>query len=473
MRGVLSRTGFTLIAAAAGLLGSAPAAAGPYSDVPSAFDRDDSFDLHTEIDYELDIRRVAIKREFTGLGGLGPDDPIPVVRDLLYSGVRHTLTPKVQLSVFTDMALTFGLPIVIRDTRTLEFDQRSTPCVFPGSAEPATCVNRDNSTTVGDGILPSNGYDAQDPSTGFTDPSNPMIFRGVTRWGLDQLHLGLQWAPMNQARDDTKPTWKLHAQLLIPVGKVAAFDRDNPDSESGVGRGLWEVKLSTSVAKKMSWAEPYFEVWWQAPFAKTKASPFDDPGFGSKRTPAQQQAGTRFGFEAVAWRRPEQKQQVSVDLSARLQANFEGRAYTEMWEVFALAGQAGSGGPLVLDSDPVTTGRQDLSYPGVSNVENYLTFATHVGVRTEIGDKVRFGGSFELRADQNHIATFADAGIDKPTCTGSATPPACEIDSNDIVNGNTDEVNPLYNQTIDLVGHRYRIEEATSYVLMVDARVLF
>jgi len=189
----------TCLAAIGGMLVARPAMAGPYSDVASATDEDDPFDVHTEIDYELDIRRVAIKREFTGLPGLGPDDPIPVVRDLLFSGIRHTLTPRVRLSVFTDLALTFGLPIVISDKRTLEFDQRATPCVFPGGAEPATCVNRDNSTTLDDGLLPDNGYDAQDPALGFTDPADPMIFRGVGRWGLDQLHLGIQWAPMNQA----------------------------------------------------------------------------------------------------------------------------------------------------------------------------------------------------------------------------------------------------------------------------------
>jgi hypothetical protein len=416
---------------------------------------------------------VAIKREFNGLPGLGPDDPIPVVRDLLYSGTRHTLTPKVSVSVFTDLALTFGLPIVIRDTRSRKFDQRATPCSFPGDPDPATCVNRDNSTTLADDLLPDNGYDAHDPGVGFTDASDPMIFRGVSRLGLDQFHLGIQWAPMNQLRDDTKPTWRLHAELRIPVGKVAAVDRDDPDAESGVGRGLYEVKLSTSVAKKISWAEPYFEAWWLAPIGETSDSPFQDPGFGSKRVPSQQQAGTRFGFEAIAWRRPAQKQQVSVDLSAKLQANFAGRAYTEMWEVFALAGEAGSGGPLVLDSDPLTAGVQEMSHPGISNVENYISFATKVGVRTEIGEKVRFGGSFELRTDQAHTATFADAGIDKPTCSGSSSPPECEIESNDIVDGGTDEVNPLYDQTIDLVGHRFRIEEAASYVLMVDVRVLF
>ena len=39
---------------------------------------------------------------------------------------------------------------------------------------------------------------------GFTG-TDPTVFRGPTRHGLDQIELGLQWAPMNQRRDDTKP----------------------------------------------------------------------------------------------------------------------------------------------------------------------------------------------------------------------------------------------------------------------------
>jgi hypothetical protein len=69
--------------------------------------------------------------------------------------------------------------------------------------------------------------------------------------------------------------------------------------------------------------------------------------------------------------------------------------------------------------------------------------------------------------------TFADAGVDKPTCRNSTTPPACEVVQNDVVDPGSDEVNPLYSPTIDLVGHRYRLAGATNFLFLLDARVLF
>ncbi len=442
---------------------AAPALGGPDSEVASAFDEGDSFDLHVTLDYELDVRRAAIKREYAGYADTGADDPMPIVKDLVYSGLRHTLIPKLELGIFTDLSLSVAMPIVINDSRKLEFDQRSTPCVFPGGATPPTCIDASNSSTVTDGLLPATGFDSGDPTgPGFTDPSDPTIFRGPARHGLDQLYLGMTYAPMNQARDDTKPTWKLGAELRLPITAPMRFDRENPGRRAGVSSGLYEVQLSTSVAKRMTWAEPYFELWWRAPFAEKDSSLFHriEPAYGQVRTEPQQHAGTRFGFEAIAWKNPAEEQRVTIDLSARLEASFEGRAFTEMWEVFQYAGDAKYGGPLVLDGDPTTPGRQALDHPGVSNVENYLTFAGRVGVGAEIG-KVRFGGHFEMRHDQSHLITFADAGKDSPD------------DSNDVVDPGTDEVNPYHVQAIDSVGHRYFLDEANTYLLLVDARVLF
>ncbi len=449
--------GFTGAAAAALALGlAAPHAhAGPYSEVPSAFDEGDDFDLNLRLDYSLDVRRGKIQRENVGEAGTTADDPIPLDDDLSYAGTRHTLTPEMQMGLFHDTWVSVGLPIVIRDTRSLSLD-----------------VDRSASSTIRDGLLPQNGFDSHDPTgPGFT--SGKRIFRGPTRAGLDQVYLGLGVAPMNQERDDTKPTWKLQAEVRIPIGTVQSFDRMDPEGDTGVGRGLWEVNLSTSIAKQLTWAEPYVELWWRAPFKQTKDSHFDDLGFGSRRTAAQQQAGTRFGFDAFLLNKPKDHQRVSLQFEASLVGQFEGRAYTEMWEIFQYAGDARVGGPLVLDKDPLTAGVQAASYPGVSNVENYLSMGGLVGIQAELGEKVRFGAGFQLTHDQSHIISFADAGRDKPTCSGSAQPPDCEVMSNDVVDPGTDEVNPHYAETIDLVGRRYRLDGATDYTFLVDARLLF
>ena len=88
------------------------AAAGPYTDVASAFDKKDPFDLFVTFDYILGIHSAKVIRENVGAAGTGPNDPLPVQDDLKFSSLRHTLIPRIALGVFTDLNLSVALPIV-------------------------------------------------------------------------------------------------------------------------------------------------------------------------------------------------------------------------------------------------------------------------------------------------------------------------------------------------------------------------
>ena len=449
------------------------ARANPFIEIASAADPEDPFDVNITVDYEFYSKSAAVRRELAGFPGTDPDGPVPLVKDLIFSSTRHEVIPKLEVGIFTDLAVYATLPVIIHDSRRLELDQTAENCVFPGGAGQATCIDRTNSTTIQDGLLPNTGFDAEDPSAGFTG-SDPLIFRGVDRWGLDQIHLGLAWAPMNQRRDDTKPTWKIGGEVRVAIGNEMRLDRMDPDAETGVGRGIHEVKLWTSLAKRTRWAIPYFEAWWMATVGETDESQFRDPPqglFGAERTSPQQHAGTRFGFEAVAWQGENDQQRVGIDASAIFEAHFEGREYSEMWEVFAFAGDARAAGPLVLEADP-TAGGPLFSHPGVSNIENYLTAAGRFGIHASLGPRVQFGTHFQYNWHQSHIITFADAGVDLATCSGGQTA-GCEIDNNDVVNPGTVEVNPFHVPGLDTVGNRYRVDESRTYQLSVAAMVLF
>jgi hypothetical protein len=449
------------------------ASAGPDGEVASSFDDDDRFDLHLTLDYDYGMRRSSILRERVGEGSAGPGDPMPLGRELVFDSIRHTITPRAELGIYKDVALTFGLPIVVLDTRELSLDQHDTPCTF--TSGPGTlCVDRDNSTTIRDGLLPAQGFDASDPATSFPG-DGALIFRGVDRKGLDQLHLGLVVAPMNQMRDDTKPTWKLGAELRLAVGRVMRFDRSNVEGETGVSPGVHELRLYTSVDKRVGWAEPYFEAWWKVPIGAKAGSPFaTDPGFGAKSVDKQQEAGTRFGFEAITIDRGRDGQRVSLDFSANFTAHFEGRGYSEMWEVYAFAGDSTTGGPLILDSTPTMTGVQALSHPGISNIENYLEGGGRLALNVDLGPLVHVAVLGELTRESRHIISFADAGTDLPQCDPGESPGStCEIASNDVVNPDTVEVNPVHVPLIDLVGHRYVSDGAANIRVGVEARILF
>ena len=470
------RLHLSLAASAVGVLAwAAPAQASPAVEVASAFQKSDHFNLHSSISYQYSSRTSVLKREFVGFPGSQMDDPVPLVRDLVFAGSQHELVPKLELGIFHNLWLSAALPLVLHSSNSLSFDQRDTPCVFPGGGTP-TCINAENSTTIQDGLLPDTGFDALDPNgPGFTSPNDATIFRGTNRRGTTQLQLGLGVAPMSQADDDTKPTWKIGGEIRLPLGATKKFNRFEPDRAKGVSDGVTYVRLWTSMAKQLGWAEPHFEFWWQAPLTVKQDAPLAplDQDFGVTSESPQQHAGTTFGVEATVWEHPEDELRVGIDLSATLNAYFEGRGYSDMWEVFAYAGAATEpDSPLVLDEEPTISGVQSKSHPGVSNIENFMTVDTHLRVTADAGERVRFSAGVGLQYEQSHLISFANAGTDLPTCSGSVVA-NCETDSNEVVDPGTAEVNPLHAPTIDLAGHRYRVAEGQTVLFTVNARFLF
>lgn len=443
-----------------GLLGAVAhrsAHANPASLVASAADPGDPADLYLRLDYEYAIDSASIWREVVG-APVDPLDPIPKVRDLAFKQYRHRLVPRADLGIYHNTSISVALPIVIAQQRELTLG--------PG-------VARDGSSTLVDGLLPMEGFDARDPGTALPGDG---VFRGVNRNGLDQLHAGLGFALMNQDNDRTKPTWKLGGELRIPVGRVMRFNRESPGSETGVGRGVYELRVWTSVARRYKRTEAWFEMFWQAPVAEKNTSllrlPADEQ-FGATNTTVGQQAGAAFGLEVYAVDDAANGNRISLDLGARIDAHFEGRDYSELWEVLAFAGDANAGGPLVLDADPTVMGVQARSHPGVSNHENYLETAGRAAVRAQLGRHVRFAATFDLIWKTDHVITFTDAGIDLPTCGTPGVTGACEDEDNGVVNPGTGEVNPLHVPRVDLVGHRYHSEDNLGFVIGVSGQVLF
>lgn len=430
------------------LAGASAAHANPASVVASAADPGDPADLNVSVDYAFSLDRALLLREQVG-GDVDPDAPLPRFRDLAFRQARHTLTPRAEVGVYHDTWLTLALPIIISQSRELQL---------------ADGVTRETSPTLAGGLLPPAGFDARDPSVA---PTGDLVFRGVSRSGLDQIHVGLGVAPMNQDRDPSKPTWKLAAELRLAVGKVMRFDANDPTRQNGVGRGTHELRLSTSVAKRYARTEGWFELFWQVPLTSTDASLFDDPGLGATNTNLPRQGGAAFGGEIYLHDDVATGNRISLDLGGRMTAKFEGRDYSEMWEVFAYAGS--NYGPLTLDADPVAPELQSRNHPGVTNIENHLELAGRAAVRGKLGSNVRFAATLDVVWKSDHVITFADAGIDLPSC-GS---PPCENDDNGVVNPGTQEVNPFHVPRLDLVGHRYHVEEYLGLVFGLEGQILF
>ena len=434
--------------AAALLVGPSLARANPASDVPSAADPGNTADAHVTLGYAYEVETSTIAREITN------DDPLgrqKTANDLTFHQYRHVITPRLELGIYHDTWISVALPITITQARELDLHDG---------------IDRGSSTTIRDGLLSMDGFDATDPTSPTT---GNLLFRGQNRKGIDQVHLGLGVAPMSQKRDPTKPTWKLGAEVRLAAGKLMEFDRDNVGSEDGVSRGVHELRLWTSFGRRFHRTEGWFELFYQVPLRERAGSLYKNPGFGATNTGAGQQAGVSFGVEAYALDDRANKNRIGIDLGASVVGHFEGRDYTEMWEVFAFAGDVNAGGPLVLDADPVVDGRQDARHPGISNFENFLETSAKFALRADLGDHARFSVGVDLKWRSDHLISFADAGVDFPLCgTGK-----CENEDNDLVNPGTQEVNPLHTPLIDLVGHRYLSRDNFSLVIGVQGRVLW
>lgn len=425
----------------------------PAGDVTGRSGRGLADEVRLDADYDYEIDSAAIAREHAGAPGSDPLGPLPTRRELEFHGSRHLITPRVELGVYRDLWLSFAAPIVLAQSAEIDL---------------AGGVDRTTASTFADGILPATGFDARTPAS---RPAGDLVFHGVDRSGVPELRGGVGLAVMNQARDDTQPTWKLGADLHLAIGRVMRFDAVNPDRETGVSTGVHELRLWTSIDRRLRYFEGWFEASYQVPIYTRSSALYQNPGFGATSVDPAPTASADFGLEGYVTGEPSSGRRFSVELGSRITAHFEGRGYSEMWEVFAFAGDRRTAGPLVLDADPVTPGTQELSHPGVTNIENYLEIAARLALRARLGPRVSLAATGQLIWRTDHAISFATAGVDLPTCPTGA--PRCETDDNGLVNPGSQEVNPLHVRKIDLVGHRYHAEAGRGYVLGLEARLAF
>jgi hypothetical protein len=391
------------------------------------------------VDYAYTARRSTLKRELAGLPGVDPGGPTPLVKDLVFRGSRHEVRPRVELGVPYGLHFTLGLPVALRDVRRLDFDQRADGCVFASDPGRATCVDATNSTAVADGLLPADGIDVDG---GGAAAGGATVFRGATRAGLDQLHAGASWNVTDQARDPSKPTWTVGAELRLAIGDVMKIDAARPARDDGVSRGVHELRAATALERRLGplAMTPRFEAWWLAPIAARDDAPLDPPAGAGKLQRSQNRAGADGGVEIVPWERPDTGQRVAVALTGGVAAHFAGRAYSDLWEVFALAG--GEGGPLVLDADPGQEGMQPLPHPGVTTTQEYLSAAGRLAVDVRPTGWLQLDLAADLAWEQTHLVSFARGGA-------------------------------LFAPVIDQVGHRYRVDEGLTYALSGGVRIVY
>jgi len=459
------------------VLGAAPtsAHAAHETDVASAFDKDNDYDFNLQVGYRRSLKRGSLKRELTGAGYT---DEVHIVKDLRFSQIRHTLSVRAEAAIFRDLALHLEFPIVLSDVRSLGFAQNGGDSC--GTVGPPDCVSIANSTLIRQGFLPKSVTDqmTRDQIEIAGDTHAPNMFYLPKRSGIDQMYLGLSWAPINQRRDPTKPTWVLGFEARIGIGSPMTFNPYfnasikesplNPKGNTSVGRGVHQFHWWTSISKRYKYIDPWMTFFYMLPDAKD-GSPYDKTFFelsGQERSGPRQRGGVEAGMEIIPWEQPASSNKFSIELRARLEGMFEGRGYSEMWEIFAnnpiLAGPCRSttkvsdvdaarwnNGTYCLD--PNST----IPYPGLSSIENYAVFDASLAFNLDFSKHFRARLGLSLGHEQQHFITFGDAGRDID-------------DQKGITYENVREVNPMYRPYIDQVGRRWRVSETTVFDVFVS-----
>lgn len=164
--------------------------AGDVTSVPDAFDDGDIFDAHVSLGFQFSAKSAKILRE-TSVGGPGLSSggyTSRLMNVAQYSSQIARLTPRVDIGIYHDLAIYARLPIVLSYSQKLEG--------LDGSENQASVVA---AGAPGEQL--------------FSIP-----FKSPDRSGVEYLAFGAEVDIFNQARDRSKPTWLLGAEVRLAVG---------------------------------------------------------------------------------------------------------------------------------------------------------------------------------------------------------------------------------------------------------------
>lgn len=448
--------------------------------VASSFEEDDKFDLHFGVGYDFDFKRASILRENSAGGDASLN------KDLIYQQQRQTVTVGMEIGLYHDLSIYAELPIVVADNRNYSFDDEASNCVFPqdvgtGGNDVAdiNCVNKTNSTTVRDTIIPRDGFDAKettDPYGQYTGEDTDLIFQAPVRRGLDQINVGLKYGILNQEKRPHLPNWVIAFEGRFAIGTPMEFSRDiqvdDPKTNHSVGRGIHELGLWTALSRRYRYLEPFFGAHWRQAL---RAGNTQFQSFSNQvKVNPQSEAGLYVGTEIVPWERKAKQQKIAIILAGSARLKYGGRAYSEVWELLAdspaLVGSNAPGqGANCSRTDAVAYAQSspddpdgfyaaDVSggdcerYVGITDVDDFAIFAARFALDFHFNKYARLMLGADLKTETQHYLTNASRG--DPKASGDP----------DVVEPDEVGANPIRREVVDQVGRRYALGNVLNVV---------
>ncbi len=436
-----------------------------FVDVVDSFDTGSQFSVRLSAGYQFQRRDLRIQREMR-VSNPGTSLGVPQYGDVAdYTRSTHTLLVNAEIGLFHDLALTFGLPLVLSDARKLR---------------PASGVSAESArNALADGW--SEGTGAAARNTTLFDAT----FDSPERSGIDQVRLGLQWSIFNQQRDPNRPTWTLSFEWRPPVGSLlrpcrqtssgtfcpnassvpatpasgtsapTAAERTAPaNADPGISRGLHGVFFQTAIARRLGYIEPYAGLDFLAEF------PVRSSDFAYAETPLGQLsnfpplvASLTMGTEIIPWENRETWQRLLIDFRFRGSYFSQGRDYSPLYDALG----SSLSRPLNLPGCPSNArgpdgtcqAERNVYFNGLTTTASHVVLGGSAMVSIQPAKFLRFTIGAAVAWTSPHTITNTDA------CNPGTPVPADHPEWRGGCAGNSSP-DPTHRPVIDGAGGRFR-----------------
>jgi hypothetical protein len=234
---------------------ASPAGGAELTQVATAAEPGNPFDLRLSIRWDRTQQRGKITREVANLDENPPFGAIVDATELRYKRIVNALVPRIALGLYEDLELHVDIPYVLADDRSWRYGFENGLPVAPIS-------------TIGGSNDPN--VDAMNRDCGGPCPLFP-VGAGTTIYHggkVGDVRAGLAWGVFNDRKDDTKPAWVVGLDVTMPTaalydpaaGRGATWLSPHADSAKpgSFGEKVWKFDAWTALSRRIGVFDPYF-----------------------------------------------------------------------------------------------------------------------------------------------------------------------------------------------------------------------
>lgn len=347
----------------------------------------DPFDLYVDTQFQMHILTGRITREPFARGDVRPTACLDAshtdcleVDELQWKQVVNQLDVTTQVGVFRDLALTLGVHYFFGDTTTYKYAKGVS--FKESSVDPASSNTNENLVDIfGAG---ANGLQTK-------------------RQGWGNFDLGVRYAPLNDERDASKPSWVLSLTWAAPWMSKTYNPKNAATNQSPgtIGDGVHRLTFGTAFSKRMGhfgavdldprvhrrgYMDPYMEFTYMLPIPEKGRALRDHSAsktaFGKAPSHVVQMNG---GVEVVLAEDLMAGRALAIDLGLRTAYVSEGRNLSEL----------------------------SIPLGELTATEQYFHVGGLVGLYFQAADFLRFRAGVGLGYNSEHFITFEESGRDK------------------------------------------------------------